>query len=74
VHPGSYHQPEAPWERSCGTNASGESELETWHETISGMQERDIRRALENIFKIIQLSEFGEIKRISISSSVHWMS
>ena len=46
----------------AGLNASGESELETWHETISGMQERDIRRALENIFKIIQLSEFGEIK------------
>lgn len=47
----------------AGLNASGESELETWHETISGMQERDIRRALENIFKIIQLSEFGEIKK-----------
>lgn len=46
----------------AGLNASGDSELETWHETISGMQERDIRRALENIFKIIQLSEFGEIK------------
>ncbi len=45
----------------AGLNASGDSELETWHETISGMQERDIRRALENIFKIIQLSEFGEI-------------
>ncbi|HGH5415679.1 TPA: phage portal protein [Citrobacter freundii] len=47
----------------AGLNASGDSELETWHETISGMQERDIRRALENIFKIIQLSEFGEIKK-----------
>lgn len=46
----------------AGLNASGEGELETWHETISGMQERDIRRALENIFKIIQLSEFGELK------------
>jgi hypothetical protein len=46
----------------AGLNASGDSELETWHETISGMQERDIRRALENIFKIIQLSEFGGIK------------
>lgn len=46
----------------AGLNASGDSELETWHETISGMQERDIRRALENIFKVIQLSEFGEIK------------
>lgn len=46
----------------AGLNASGDAELETWHETISGMQERDIRRALENIFKIIQLSEFGEIK------------
>lgn len=47
----------------AGLNASGDSELETWHETISGMQERDIRRALENIFRIIQLSEFGEIKK-----------
>lgn len=46
----------------AGLNASGEGELETWHETISGMQERDIRRALESIFKIIQLSEFGKIK------------
>jgi phage-related protein (TIGR01555 family) len=46
----------------AGLNASGDSELETWHETISGMQESDIRRALENIFKIIQLAEFGEIK------------
>jgi phage-related protein (TIGR01555 family) len=46
----------------AGLNASGDSELETWHETISGMQERDIRRALETIFKIIQLVEFGEIK------------
>lgn len=46
----------------AGLNASGDAELETWHETISGMQERDIRRALENIFKIIQLSEFGELK------------
>jgi len=46
----------------AGLNASGDAELETWHETISGMQERDIRRKLETIFKIIQLSEFGEIK------------
>ncbi|MGV3346403.1 anti-CBASS protein Acb1 family protein [Enterobacteriaceae bacterium LUAb1] len=46
----------------AGLNSTGDGELETWHETISGFQERDIRRALENIFKIIQLSEFGEIK------------
>lgn len=46
----------------AGLNASGDSELETWHETISGSQELDYRRAIENIFKIIQLSEFGELK------------
>lgn len=47
----------------AGLNASGDSEIETWHETISGSQELDYRRAIENIFKIIQLSEFGEIKQ-----------
>lgn len=47
----------------AGLNASGDSELETWHETTSGMKERDIRRKLETIFRIIQLSEFGEIKK-----------
>lgn len=46
----------------AGLNASGDAEIETWHETISGSQELDYRRAIENIFKIIQLSEFGEIK------------
>lgn len=46
----------------AGLNASGDAELETWHETISGSQELDYRRAIENIFKIIQLSEFGELK------------
>lgn len=46
----------------AGLNASGDAEIETWHETISGSQELDYRRAIENIIKIIQLSEFGEIK------------
>ncbi|UIA88351.1 DUF1073 domain-containing protein [Erwinia tracheiphila] len=46
----------------AGLNASGDAEIETWHETISGSQELDYRRAIEIIFKIIQLSEFGEIK------------
>lgn len=46
----------------AGLNASGDAEIETWHETISGSQELDYRRAVENIFKIIQLSEFGELK------------
>lgn len=45
----------------AGLNASGDSELATWHETVSGYQDGDMRRPLENIFKIIQLSEFGEI-------------
>ncbi|MBT0365379.1 DUF1073 domain-containing protein [Morganella morganii subsp. morganii] len=45
----------------AGLNASGESELSTWHETVSGYQDGNLRRPLENIFKIIQLSEFGEI-------------
>lgn len=45
----------------AGLNASGESEIETWHETVSGMQEH-FARLLQNIFKIIQLSEFGELK------------
>lgn len=46
---------------SAGMN-SGNGEMETWHETVSGYQERDIRKALERIFQIIQLSEFGEVK------------
>lgn len=46
----------------AGLNASGDSELATWHETVSGYQDGELRRPLENIFKIIQLSEFGEIK------------
>jgi len=45
----------------AGLNPSGDGEVSTWHETVSGMQERDIRRALEIIFKIIQLSEFGKV-------------
>lgn len=45
----------------AGLNASGQSELDTWHETVSGMQERDIRHALETIISIIQLVEFGDI-------------
>lgn len=45
----------------AGLNASGDSELATWHETVSGYQDGDMRRPLENIFKIIQLSEFGAI-------------
>ncbi|KAB1581150.1 phage portal protein [Serratia marcescens] len=45
----------------AGLNPSGDGEMSTWHETVSGMQERDIRRALETLFKVIQLSEFGEI-------------
>lgn len=46
----------------AGLNASGDSELDTWHETVSGYQDGNLRKPLENIFKIIQLSEFGEIK------------
>jgi phage-related protein (TIGR01555 family) len=46
----------------AGLNPSGDGEMSTWHETVSGMQERDIRRALETIFKVIQLSEFGAIQ------------
>lgn len=45
----------------AGLNASGDAEIETWHETISGMQERDIRHALETIIALIQLAEFGAI-------------
>ncbi|MFW5410776.1 anti-CBASS protein Acb1 family protein [Pectobacterium brasiliense] len=45
----------------AGLNASGDSELATWHETVSGYQDGEMRRPLENIFKLIQLSEFGEI-------------
>lgn len=45
----------------AGLNASGDSELATWHETVSGYQDGEMRKPLENIFKIIQLSEFGAI-------------
>lgn len=46
----------------AGLNASGDSEIETWHETVSGYQDGTLRRPLETIFQIIQLAEFGEIK------------
>lgn len=45
----------------AGLNASGDSELATWHETVSGYQDGEMRMPLENIFKLIQLSEFGAI-------------
>jgi len=45
----------------AGLNASGEAELATWHETVSGYQDGEMRKPLENIFKLIQLSEFGAI-------------
>ncbi|MGG2139983.1 anti-CBASS protein Acb1 family protein [Symbiopectobacterium sp. RP] len=45
----------------AGLNASGDSELATWHETVSGYQDGEMRRPLENIFKLVQLSEFGAI-------------
>ncbi len=45
----------------AGLNASGEGELKTWHETVSGYQDGEMRKPLENIFKLIQLSEFGGI-------------
>lgn len=45
----------------AGLNASGDSELATWHETVSGYQDGEMRKPLENIFKLIQLSEFGAI-------------
>lgn len=45
----------------AGLNASGDSELATWHETISGYQDAHLKHLLQMIFKIIQLNEFGEI-------------
>ncbi|MFZ4835772.1 DUF1073 domain-containing protein [Rouxiella sp. Mn2063] len=45
----------------AGLNASGDAELATWHETVSGYQDGEMRKPLENIFKLIQLSEFGAI-------------
>lgn len=45
----------------AGLNASGDSEVETWHETVSGYQDAVLRRPLETVFKLIQLSEFGDI-------------
>lgn len=45
----------------AGLNASGDSEMETWHETISGMQEHTYRHFIEQVIKIIQLVEFGDI-------------
>ena len=45
----------------AGLNASGDAELETWHETISGYQDAHLKHVIDTIFKIIQLNEFGEI-------------
>lgn len=44
----------------AGLSASGDAEIETWHETVSGYQEH-YRHAIETIIKIIQLAEFGDI-------------
>lgn len=45
----------------AGLNASGESEIETWHETVSGYQDANVRHPLDVMIKIIQMSEFGEV-------------
>lgn len=47
--------------RAGGLGSSGESEVNTWHETISGMQEKDLRHAIGEIIKIISLNELGRI-------------
>lgn len=44
----------------AGLSASGDAEIDTWHETVAGYQEC-FRHAIEQIIKIIQLAEFGEI-------------
>ena len=44
----------------AGLNASGESEIETWHETVSGIQEH-YKPAIHAMMKLIMLAELGEI-------------
>lgn len=45
----------------AGLSSTGEGEMGVWHETISGIQDGKIRPIIEHIFKVIQLSEWGEI-------------
>lgn len=44
----------------AGLNASGDAEIETWHETVSGIQEQ-FKPAIMSMMKLIMLAEFGEI-------------
>lgn len=44
----------------AGLSASGDAEVDTWHETVSGYQE-NYHHAINTILKLIQLKEFGEI-------------
>ena len=44
----------------AGLSASGDAEVDTWHETVSGYQE-NYHHAIHTILKLIQLKEFGEI-------------
>lgn len=44
-----------------GMNATGESDLENHYKHISSQQERQIRKPLERLVKILQLIEYGEI-------------
>lgn len=44
-----------------GMNATGESDLENHYKHISSQQERQLRKPLERLVKILQLIEYGEI-------------
>jgi uncharacterized protein len=46
----------------AGLSASGDGEIEVWHETVAGIQERNIRPLLQDMLDYIMLSEWGEIK------------
>lgn len=46
----------------AGLGASGQGEIDVWHETVAGIQERNLRPLIKDMLDYIMLSEWGEIK------------
>ncbi|WP_063653384.1 DUF1073 domain-containing protein [Candidatus Arsenophonus triatominarum] len=45
----------------AGLNANGQGEIDVWHETISGIQERNIRPMIQQMLDYLFIAEFGQL-------------
>lgn len=45
-----------------GLGSSGQGEIDVWHETVAGIQERDVRPLLKAMLDYIMLAELGGIR------------